>query len=125
MNTAADTAKVIRQQITMGALMSLGARDFSHGTRDGQTYLAFAATVLPFTKSGNRATAARAMTVTVTLTPADLYDITVTYPQRGDRYGLKTPETHYTAEGIYADQLPRLLLALDYDGETVLNPRYL
>ncbi|MBS3183453.1 hypothetical protein [Leucobacter manosquensis] len=31
---------------------------------------------------------------------------------------------HAKIEGVYTDQLARVLLALDYDGTEALNPRY-
>lgn len=120
MNTV-TVSDIIRRQIGQGVLMSLGARAFVAY----EAGLAFDATILPMTKSGKRATAARTMRVYVKLNAADYYDISVTYPRRGDRYGIHAPEVHYEAADVDALQLSGLLLALDYDGETVLNPRYI
>lgn len=124
-----ETANIIRQQIETGVLMSLGARGFRHGNVaavPGATplpSLVFTATILPMTKNGTRGTAARTMTVTISHNAADYYDVHVTYPQRGDRYGIKPPTVHFEAEDVDASNLSRLLLALDYNGNTVLNPR--
>lgn len=124
-----EIANTIRQQITGGVLMSLGARNFRAGTianKDAvaQPGLIFDATILPMTKSGARGTAPRTMSVTVALNAADYYDIRVTYPQRGDKYGLKDPVVHYEASDVDAFTIQRLMLSLDYDGDTVTNPRY-
>lgn len=124
-----ETADTIRQQITGGVLMSLGARNFRAATianAEGfaQPGFVFDATILPMTKAGRRGTAPRTMTVTASLNAADYYDVKVTYPQRGDTYGLKAPVTHYEADDVDAFSLARLMLSLDYDGDTVTNPRY-
>lgn len=125
-----EIASTIRQQITGGVLMSLGARDFRHGnisgTKDATPLpsLIFNATILPMTKAGKRGTAARTMQVTVSLNALDYYDIRVTYNQRGDKYGLKDPVVHYEATDIDVSTLAPLMLSLDYDGDTVTNPRY-
>ena len=126
----AATAHTIRQQIGLGALMSLGARDFRHGNvaaiRGAKPLpsLIFNATILPMTKNGKRSTAPRAMQVIVSHNPADYYDIRVTYNQRGDKYGCEPAVVHYEADDVDAFTLPRVLLALDYDGDTILNPGY-
>lgn len=109
MNTAADTATIIRQQIEIGVLMSLGARDLAYTTTDGQPGLTFKATVLPFRKNGTRGTRGRTMRVTVTLTPADDYTITVSYLNRYEWI------EHFRAEGVYADALNPVLLSIDSD----------
>lgn len=126
-----EIANTIRQQITGGVLMSLGARDFRHGNvapakgAEALPSLIFNATILPMTKSGKRGTAPRTMQVIVGLNALDYYDIRVTYNQRGDKYGLKDPVVHYEASDVDVSTLARLMLALDYDGETVTNPRYI
>lgn len=126
---ARETADIIRQQIETGVFMSLGARDLRHGniaaTPESAALpsLIFTATILPMTKDGSRGTAARSMTVTIGHNAADYYDVRVTYPQRGDRYGIKPPVVHFKADDVDAASLSRLLLALDYDGAEVLNPR--
>lgn len=127
----AEIASIIRQQITGGVLMSLGARDFRHGNiapiKGAETLpsLIFNATILPMTKAGKRGTAPRTMQVTVSLNGNDYYDVRVTYNQRGDKYGLKAPIVHYEADDVDVSTLARLMLALDYDGDTVTNPRYI
>jgi len=128
MSTAAAVAATIRQQIGFGILASLGARDFRHGnicaTREATPLpsMLFNATILPMTKAG-RGTAARTMSVTISLNLHDYYDITVSHHQRGDRYGHLPSVIHFAATDVDADTLPRLMLALDYDGREVLNPR--
>ncbi|AWY05757.1 hypothetical protein SEA_GRETCHEN_70 [Microbacterium phage Gretchen] len=130
MSNTADIANIIRQQIGAGVFMSLGARNLRHGSiaalpdAEALPSLTFEATILPMTKSGQRASAARTMRVTVGLNASDYYDIAVTYPQRGDRYGLKDPVIHLSLQDVDCEQLARTLLALDYNGEEVLNPRY-
>lgn len=130
MTDTAAIAHTFQRQITNGVLMSLGAHNFVHGnitaTEDSTPLpsLAFNARILPMTKSGARGSAPRTMRVVVSLNGADLYDVHVSYRQRGDRYGLKPRVVHHEATDVYADELPRLLLALDYDGATVLNPRH-
>lgn len=105
----ATTATVIRQQIETGVLMSLGAREFAYTTTDGQPGLTFKATVLPFRKNGTRGTRGRTMRVTVTLTPADDYTVTVGYLNRYEWV------EHFRAEGVYVDALNRVLLSIDSD----------
>ncbi|AWY06704.1 hypothetical protein SEA_ZETA1847_70 [Microbacterium phage Zeta1847] len=115
-NTTATIAHTIREQITTGALMALGARELI-ATESG---LRFTASILPFTKSGARGTRARAMRVEVTLNGLDYYDVVVSYAGRD----YSTVE-HYAGDNIDAFSLARILLALDYDGPTALNPRML
>lgn len=126
MNTAYAIATTIRDQIGTATLMSLGAHRFGYTQRDtcgDNPALVFAARILPFRADGQRASAPRTMTVQVALTPADLYHVRVTYPQRGDRFGVRPPVIHYEANDVDAPTLPRLLLSLDYDGDTTTNPR--
>lgn len=112
MNTAAATADVIRQQITPGVMMSLGAHKLGHYTDDrDQHALVFAARVLPFNTHGARSQRPRIMTVIITHTVDDTYDIAVEY-----RRGQKTVR-HFEAAGVYADQLPATLLAVDSDDD--------
>lgn len=130
---AAETTRTIgntiRQQIEGGVLMALGGHDFRYGRvcafREAPALpsLIFNARILPMTKAGKRSTAPRTMQVVVSLNGADLYDVRVTYHQRGDRYGAKPSVVHYEADDVYAEDLSRLLLSLDYDGDTVTNPR--
>jgi len=117
----AELAATIKRQIGPGTLMSLGAHDFRAAapvTHTEQGGLDFAVRVLPFRADGTRGTAPRIMRCRVTLTGADDYTIRVAYLGRS-----RAIVTHYEGDLVYADQLPRLLLALDYDGPTVLNPR--
>lgn len=112
MSTATQTADIIRQQITPGVLMSLGAHNLGHYTDDQEQHsLAFMARVLPFNVNGTRLRTPRIMRVIVTLNGADTYDIAVDY-RRG-----KQIVSHFAANGIYNDQLPHVLLAVDSDDD--------
>lgn len=118
---ANDIANEITRQATSGVLMSLGAhnREVLSRTENRRGGAAWTVLVLPFRKNGTRGTKARRMRLAIQLTHADDYTIQVSYMNRGDLV------THYYAEGVYCDQLAPILLALDYDGDTVLNPRVL
>lgn len=121
MSTSPQTiANIIKSQITQGVLWSLGAHDFKYSTNTngtGHPGLVFKARILPFTKTGTRATAPRIMTVFVALNAADLYDITVTYPQRGDTYGFEPPITHEQFDSVDYQSLPAVMLSLDSDDD--------
>lgn len=105
--------EIIFSQIDKRVLMSLGASDFGHSYKA----LSFAARILPITKAG-RGSRARVMTVEIELEAGDTYLVRVTYFKSGVR------EVHFNQSGVYADQLSRILLALDFDGKQVTNPRY-
>lgn len=112
MSSIPETAETIRQQITLGVLMSLGAHNLELHTDDSdQPALMFTARVLPFNVNGTRLQQPRNMRVLVTLTAADTYDISVDY-HRGT-----TIVRHFAAAGVYADQLPPVLLSLDSDDD--------
>lgn len=112
MSTATETADIIRQQITPGVLMRLGAHNLGHYTDDREQHaLVFVARVLPFNVNGDRSERPRIMRVIATLNGADTYDITVDY-RRG-----KQIVRHFAANGIYNDQLPHVLLAVDSDDD--------
>lgn len=126
-----EIANTIRQQITAGVLMSLGAHDIGAARMAHEQggpmlpSLVFKALILPFNKNGERSERPRKMYVIVSLTPADTYKITVTYNANvGNGRGPDRTD-HYHATDVYAEDLSRTLLALDYDGDTVLNPRYI
>lgn len=125
--TNREIANTIRKQITPGVLMSLGAHDIGSAHMAHQQggpmlpSLVFKALILPFNKNGERSERARKMYVIVSLTPADTYEITVTY--NGNAQGPGRTD-HYHATDVYADDLSRVMLSLDYDGDTVTNPRY-
>ena len=107
----AQVAKTIRRQIEVGVLFSLGARQFAAISTSGgvKPALAFNATILPYRKDGSRGTGARTMLVEVALNALDLYDITVTYRNRGELV------THESIENVDAFSLSRVLLSLDSD----------
>lgn len=126
--TSAHVAGIIQQQIGTGVFMRLGAHKLGHcmwamaPETPPLPSLAFKARILPFTQSGTRSSAPRTMRVIVSLNGADLYDVRVEYAARGDRYGLKPAVVHYECDDLPADCLPRVMLALDFDGDTTLNP---
>lgn len=99
----------IREQITVGVFMSLGATDLmadrKHVPAPEYDTLTFRARILP-----SKTARPRIMRVSVTLDPSDTYSIKVTYPKRGNAF---ETVTHYEAEGVYCDQLARTLLKLD------------
>ena len=113
----------IHRQINFGVMMALGAHDLRSlsATKDHLGGLAFKARILPFTKSGHRGTAARVMDVTITLNGMDYYDIRVTYAPVGHRFDRVE---HANIKDVDVFALNHVLLALDYDGDTILNPRY-
>lgn len=132
--TAEETraiANEIRNQIGAGGFMTLGASNLRHGEVEvisgdpALPSLIFQARILPFTATGARSTSPRTMQVAVGLNAADYYDVAVTYKQRGDRYGVKPPVVHFTARDVDAFSIGRLMVALDWDGDTAANPAYL
>lgn len=111
-----EAADTFRQAATLGVLGSLGAHNLR--TIPGRHQLGglmFTARILPMTQKG-RGSRARNMLVMVSLTGGDLIDIDVRYLTGGAE--------HATARDVYIDQLQRALLALDYDGPEIFNPRY-
>jgi hypothetical protein len=100
--------ETIRQQITPGVFMSLGATDLMadrvHVKAPEYDTLTFRARILD--KQHNK----RVMRVQVILDPSDTYSIKVTYPKRGNP--LETV-VHYEVSDIYNDQLAEVLLRLD------------
>ena len=113
-----NVADTIRQQVGLGIFMSLGAHEFARLTSEGREIgLTFKARILPFTKAGTRSPRPRIMRVTVELNHLDYYDVRVLYTARGQLIA------HYESSNIDAWQLSRISLALDYDGQEVLNAR--
>lgn len=108
----------IRSIVEIGVFMSLGARNLRVNSFDD---LIFDATILPFNKNGKRGERGRTMTVSVSAGKTDdgTLRVLVVYPERGTGRLL----THFDGETT-VDGLNRTLLALDYDGDDVLNPRY-
>ncbi|MDN5893942.1 MAG: hypothetical protein L0H93_07935, partial [Nocardioides sp.] len=123
-------AEDIRKQIGIGGFMTLGASALRHGlvaaTQEATPLpsLIFNARILPFTKAGQRSDNARIMSVVVSLNGADYYDVKVTYNQRGDRYGTKPRVVHFETTDVDAFTIGRLMVALDFDGDTATNPSY-
>jgi|DEB19_MinimDraft_2_1074335.scaffolds.fasta_scaffold132927_1 hypothetical protein len=108
MNTS--IAQTIKNQCTVMGLATVGAHHFKNLERG----LSFHARILPLTSEGRRGQYPMNMIVTITLNFEDLYDVRVEYDRT----------LHYSGCDFYFDQLPKLLLALDYDGPETLNPRY-
>lgn len=97
-------ARVALQQCTNGALMTVGASDIELYT----DCLQFKARIHPRRQDGTRASGARVMKVRIELTPADLYRVTVGYfPKKWEW------REHFQAEGIYAEDLAKVLVSLD------------
>lgn len=110
------TGRTFRAAIGEGALMSVGAHQVANVPGRYQLGgLVFLARILPMTKTG-RSEQPSIMGVLVSLTPADEIDIEVIRASNN--------QEHATILSVYIDQLDRLILALDYDGPEVLNPRY-
>jgi hypothetical protein len=110
---------VIRSQIELGVLMSLGASDLMsdrvHAAKDEPSdSLTFKARILTKPRG-----AVRIMRVTVTLDPSDTYSIKVGYfkarRNAPGAHGWAPSEwiEHYSAENVYCDSLNRVLLSLD------------
>lgn len=109
------TARAFREAIGRGALWSVGAHAFATVPGIHQLgALMFQARILPMTSEG-RGETATIMTVLVSLTAADVIDVEVRHDDG---------TVHARVAGIYIDQLAQLILALDYDGDEILNPRY-
>ena len=115
---AIQVAATIRHQVGIGVLMSLGAHDFLYA-REGSGALIFKARILPFNKGGKRSERPRIMEVRVAVNSHDYYDISVGYLKGFDWV------THYETTDVDAATIGRRMLALDYDGTTATNPRYL
>jgi hypothetical protein len=100
--------ETIRQQITVGVFMSLGATDLMadrvHVKAPEYDTLTFKARILD--KDHRK----RVMRVRVILDPMDTYTVKVTYPKRGDPF---TWVVHFEESDVYADQLATMLLSLD------------
>lgn len=110
-------AEQFRQAIGTGVFMSLGASQLAAVPgRYDRGGLLFTARILPFTRTGARYAAARNMAVLVSTTPLDEIEVEVREYARGIE--------HAKIERVYIDQLARAVLALDYNGDEVLNPRY-
>lgn len=110
------TGRQFRAAIGDRTLWSVGAHDIANVPgAHGLGGLVFRARILPMTKTG-RAEQARIMGVLVSLTPADEIDVEVKHAS--------DQTAHAHLRGVYIDQLQRIILALDYDGPEVLNPRY-
>lgn len=99
-----------RGQIGVFALMATGAHNF----RANDENLFFNVRVLAYKKDGTRGSSVRIMTVRITLEASDTYDVSVTYLT--GRGATLSEKTHFEAEGVYADQLSKVIYALDSDG---------
>ena len=102
-----QVAQTIRNQISVGVLMALGAHKLHYTTVDGDPALAFNVKVLPFNKQGKRLHTPRIMRLTIQLTAWDDYTITVSYDKQGETI------VHDRFEVVYFDDLNRVLLSID------------
>lgn len=106
-----------RSALSIGGLMTLGATDLTAVPGSHQLGgLLLTARILPMTRTG-RGSGARRMFVLLSANAADLIDVDVIEAASG--------REHYRARDVYGEDLPRLALALDYDGDDTLNPRYM
>lgn len=110
-------AKTIYSQIERGSLWALGAGKVSAVLVDDMPGLSFPARILPFRADGTRASRPRVMKVEVLLNGLDLYDVRVTWRQGAEI------RTHFQLRNVYAEDLTALMLSLDFDGATIVNPR--
>lgn len=124
--STAQIADTIRKQIGPSVLMTLGASGLVSQRTAMTVYddflpgLLFTARILPFNKPfGKRLSRPRLMAVGVFLNSSDLYNVRVVYDIKKDTERV----VHYETDDVDAATLPRLLMALDYDGDTILNPR--
>lgn len=102
MSHAQRVAEIIKRQIGIGPLMSVGAHQFAYTSDpEGLTFKA------RLCVEGQ--TKVRIMRVNVSLTPSDTYEVKVTFCDRGRYYSS-------VQENIYADMLPKVLLDLDSHG---------
>ena len=116
---AIHTADAILSQIEQGALWTLGAEPKRITIDDDdRPVLAFSCRILPFKADGTRATRAVEMTLTITLDWTDEYILEVFYKRDGEKV------EHFKRDRVTCFDLSRLFLALDFDGDTALNPRY-
>lgn len=114
-NNYLQVAQTFREAIGLGALMSLGASNAVAVPGANQLGgLLFTARILPMTKKG-RGQVARRMAVMVSLSANDLIDVQVVEIASG--------KVHFQEDDLYISMLERVLLALDWDGDEVANPR--
>lgn len=111
-----NVGKALHVQLDRKVLWSLGASGLQYSAK-GLGGIEFDARILPFKVNGERGSRARVMRVKVLLNSSDLYDISVGYPK-----GYEWVE-HFSREDVDVESINFLLLALDYDGDEVLNPR--
>lgn len=111
-------ARVILQQCTVPSLMTVGAHHF----RPVEGGVKFLARIHAFDYRGERELRPRNMTVSILLNSSDYYDIRVTY--KGSTGDSLVEILHWEERDLDFTQLHRILMALDYDGPEVLNPRY-
>lgn len=108
-----EIASTIKKQVNTMTYMSLGASNFT-AINGG---LRFNARILPFNADGSRSSKPSNMIVEIRLNGHDYYDVQV------HRIKDFRASTHFEQENVDASSLDRLLFSLDYNGDTVLNPR--
>lgn len=117
-NEVLDLAQVILEQCTVPCLMTVGAHEFTAVT-SGVRFLTH---IHAFGSKGEREMRPSIMQMEMILNSSDYDDIAVTYPHK--QGGSIETATHWTFREEDMTQLHRIIFALDYEGETVLSPRY-
>lgn len=109
--------KPIADAIELGVRFSLGMQTIEFGQEfDDMPSVVSKASILPFV-NGERSDTPTTMDVVIGVAPDDTLTVQVFHWVRGKQWH------HAYQEGVYIDQLNRLLLALDYNGKETLNPR--
>ena len=114
-NNYPQVAETFREALGLGAFMALGGSNATAvpgANRLGG--LLFTARILPMTKNG-RGQTARRMAIMLSLNANDLIDVQVVEIASG--------KVHFQEDDLYVFMLERVLLALDWDGDEVMNPR--
>ncbi|MGO2519956.1 MAG: hypothetical protein ACTH8F_07535 [Microbacterium sp.] len=111
-----QTAQQFAVAVTRGVMWSLGASNITAVPGADQIGgLLLIARILPL-RDGTRHQRAARMAILISLNGVDTIDIEVKE--------IATGRAHTEIKGVYIDQLSAALLALDYDGDETLNPRY-
>lgn len=109
-NAVEMDAAVLRAQIGVGALMTVGARKLIATPAS----LAMTVSLHPWLEDGSRTRAARNMQLKITLGADDLYRISARYKARGGAQML----THWELDRLFGPDLPYIFVALDSGAES-------
>ena len=115
------THNEIREHIEVGALMTLGAHKIRHWDHDGKSVVEFIARILPIRKDGQRGTRPRNMRVQIYQDPVFPEELALCVGY----YTANRYTSHLLKRRIEPKNLSSFLMALDCDGDDVLNPRIL